>query len=36
MFLGRVGLPTAGAALTLAARTPAGEFRFAYEDVVVG
>lgn len=36
MFLGRVGLPTIGSALTLVAPTPAGEFRFAYEDVVVG
>lgn len=36
MFLGRVGLPTIAAALKLAAPTPAGEFRFAYEDVVVG
>ncbi len=36
MFLGRVGLPTTAAALTLVAPTPAGEFRFAYEDVMVG
>lgn len=36
MFLGRVGLTTAAAALVLARPDPAGEFRYAYEDVVVG
>lgn len=36
MFLGRVGLTTAAAALILARREPTGEFRFAYEDVGVG
>ncbi len=36
MFLGRVGLTTAAAALVLARREPAGEFRYAYEDVGVG
>ncbi len=36
MFLGRVGLTTAAAALILARSEPTGEFRYAYEDVVVG
>lgn len=36
MFLGRVGPLTFAAALALRAPTPAGEFRYAYEDVVVG
>jgi trk system potassium uptake protein TrkH len=36
MFLGRVGLATAAAALVLARPDPTGEFRYAYEDVVVG
>ncbi len=36
MFLGRVGLTTAAAALVLARPDPTGEFRYAYEDVVVG
>jgi trk system potassium uptake protein len=36
MFLGRVGPLTLAAALALRAATPAGEFRYAYEDVVVG
>lgn len=36
MFLGRVGPLTFAAALALRPPTGAGEFRFAYEDVVVG
>jgi trk system potassium uptake protein TrkH len=36
MFLGRVGPLTFAAALALRAPTPAGEFRYAYEEVVVG
>lgn len=36
MFLGRVGLLTLAAALAKRQATPAGEFRYAYEDVVVG
>jgi trk system potassium uptake protein TrkH len=36
MFVGRVGLTTAAAALVLARPGSGGEFRFAYEDVVVG
>jgi trk system potassium uptake protein TrkH len=36
MFMGRVGPLTFAAAIALARPTPAGEFRYAYEDVVVG
>ncbi|CAN5785673.1 TrkH family potassium uptake protein [soil metagenome] len=36
MFLGRVGLTTAAAALILTTPTPIAEFRYAYEDVAVG
>ena len=36
MFLGRVGPLTFVAAIALRAPTPAGEFRYAYEEVVVG
>ena len=36
MFLGRVGLATAAAALILARRGADVDFRYAYEDVVVG
>lgn len=36
MFLGRVGLPTVAAALTVSAYRPLGEFRYAREDLVVG
>ena len=36
MFLGRVGLPTVAAALTVSAYRPLGEFRYAQEDLVVG
>ncbi len=36
MFLGRVGLPTVAAALTLVRPKTGGKFRYAYEDVVVG
>jgi len=36
MFIGRVGLPTTAGAFLLAERTPAGDFRYAYEDVAVG
>ncbi len=36
MFLGRVGLTTAAAALILSTPTPVNEFRYAYEDVAVG
>lgn len=36
MFLGRVGPLTFAAAVALRAPTPAGEFRYAYEEVVVG
>ena len=36
MFLGRVGPLTFAAALALRPPTPAGEFRYAYEEVVVG
>jgi trk system potassium uptake protein TrkH len=36
MFLGRVGLTTTAAALILARRPSAGDFRYAYEEVVVG
>jgi trk system potassium uptake protein TrkH len=36
MFMGRVGPLTFAAAIALARPTPAGGFRFAYEDVVVG
>ena len=36
MFLGRVGPLTLAAALALRATTGVGEFRYAYEDVVVG
>ena len=36
MFVGRVGLPTAAAALTLPSREPIGEFRYAHEDVILG
>ncbi|HEX2187895.1 MAG TPA: TrkH family potassium uptake protein [Longimicrobiaceae bacterium] len=36
MYLGRVGPLTFAAALALRAPTPAGEFRYAYEEVVVG
>jgi trk system potassium uptake protein len=36
MYLGRVGPLTFAAAIALPRPTPRGEFRFAYEDVVVG
>jgi hypothetical protein len=36
MFLGRVGPLTFAAAIALGRAAPAGEFRYAYEDVVVG
>jgi trk system potassium uptake protein TrkH len=36
MFIGRVGPLTFAAAIALSRPTPHGEFRFAYEDVVVG
>jgi trk system potassium uptake protein TrkH len=36
MFMGRVGPLTFAAAIALARPTSAGEFRYAYEDVVVG
>lgn len=36
MFLGRVGPLTFAAAIALSAPTSAGQFRYAYEDVVVG
>lgn len=36
MFLGRVGPLAFTAAIALSAPTPAGEFRYAYEDVVIG
>ncbi len=36
MYLGRVGPLTFAAAIALAEPTPAGEFRYAYEDVVIG
>jgi trk system potassium uptake protein TrkH len=36
MFLGRVGPLTLAAALARRQATPAGEFRYAYQDVVVG
>lgn len=36
MYLGRVGPLTFAAAITLSRPTPKGEFRYAYEDVVVG
>jgi trk system potassium uptake protein TrkH len=36
MFLGRVGPLTFAAAIALRAPTPAGEFRYAYEEVVIG
>lgn len=36
MFLGRVGPLTFAAAIALRRPTPAGEFRYAYEDVVIG
>ncbi|MEW5931503.1 MAG: potassium transporter TrkG [Gemmatimonadota bacterium] len=36
MYVGRVGPLTFAAAIALARPTPGGEFRFAYEDVVVG
>lgn len=36
MYVGRVGPLTFAAAIALARPTPSGEFRFAYEDVVVG
>jgi trk system potassium uptake protein TrkH len=36
MFMGRVGPLTFAAAIALTRPTPAGGFRFAYEDVVVG
>ena len=36
MYLGRVGPLTFAAAIALRRPTPAGEFRYAYEDVVVG
>lgn len=36
MLMGRVGPLTFAAAIALARPTPTGEFRFAYEDVVVG
>lgn len=36
MFMGRVGPLTFASAIALARPTPAGGFRFAYEDVVVG
>ncbi len=36
MYLGRVGPLTFAAAIALRSPTPAGEFRYAYEDVVIG
>jgi trk system potassium uptake protein TrkH len=36
MFVGRVGPATAASALSLPAPTASGEFRYAYEDVLVG
>lgn len=36
MYLGRVGPLSLTAAIVLSAPTPAGEFRYAYEDVVIG
>lgn len=36
MYLGRVGPLTFAAAIALRRRSPAGEFRYAYEDVVIG
>lgn len=36
MYVGRVGPLTFAAAIALRRATPAGEFRYAYEDVVVG
>ncbi len=36
MFLGRVGPLTFASAIVLRERTGSGEFRYAYEDVVVG
>ncbi len=36
MYLGRVGPLTFAAAIALADPTPAGHFRYAYEDVVIG
>jgi len=36
MFIGRVGPLTFAAAIALRAATPAGEFRYAYEEVVIG
>ena len=36
MYLGRVGPLTFAAAIALRAPTHEGEFRYAYEDVVVG
>jgi trk system potassium uptake protein TrkH len=36
MYIGRVGPLTFAAAIALRTTTPAGEFRYAYEDVVVG
>jgi trk system potassium uptake protein TrkH len=36
MFMGRVGPATTAAALSLPAPTGEGEFRYAYEDVIVG
>ena len=36
MYLGRVGPLTFAAAIALRRRAPAGEFRYAYDDVVVG
>lgn len=36
MYIGRVGPLTFAAAIALPRRSPRGEFRFAYEDVVIG
>jgi trk system potassium uptake protein TrkH len=36
MYVGRVGPLAFAAAITLSRPTPAGEFRYAYEDVVIG
>jgi hypothetical protein len=36
MYVGRVGPLTFAAAIALARPNSAGEFRFAYEDVIVG
>ena len=36
MYVGRVGPLTFAAAISLSRPTPHGEFRFAYEDVVIG